>query len=124
MGRDRSGNGETGKKRACPRPDRHRDGFSRPSPLRAHGTKARHIKYVPGFFEKNAMLSDPKRYGGKVDFFATVTVTIVPLRLPIAPLVSCMQLSSILGFIIRMSAWDGGEKVDFFAIASLRTDSQ
>ena len=44
--------------------------------------------------------------------------------LPMAPLVSCMQLSSILGFIIRMSAWDGGEKVDFFAIASLRTDSQ
>ncbi|WP_337429746.1 hypothetical protein, partial [Desulfovibrio sp.] len=37
---------------------------------------------------------------------------------PMAPLVSCMQLSSILGFIIRMSAWDGGEKVDFFAIAS------
>ena len=46
------------------------------------------------------------------------------IRLPMAPLVSCMQLSSILGFIIRMSAWDGGEKVDFFAIASLRTDSQ
>jgi len=29
-----------------------------------------------------------------------------------------MQLSSILGFIIRMSAWDGGEKVDLFAIPS------
>ena len=67
-------------KTGVPRPDRHRDGFSRPSPLPAHGTKARHIKYVPGFFEKNAMLSDPKRYGEKVDFFVMFAVKIFLLR--------------------------------------------